>query len=289
MLQITDEKNKLANQCVDQQGDLNSLRKELLQAEQIRLDIESEKITLSEKIKILEIEREKVEMELGQITRERNDLSNQLSVLARKKETLNEDLMRHKQKLEQSNEMNARINRNLKDLVKDNEEKQARTIAGRNNVHFFELIEKIIERRSVLCFPQVLLETNEKEFQRLQEQIASMRTEKEMLEGVMFDTQTNLEATHIKKTQLEKEQKETLIKQERLKEQVAQLTKELENSEKRAQDIKQSLTQQSGDQIAEFQQVISNMKRQSEDSIKKITDEKVFICSLKKFNFSAFF
>lgn len=126
-------------------------------------------------------------------------------------------------------------------------------------------------------FPQVLLETNEKEFQRLQEQIASMRTEKEILEGVLFDTQTNLEATHIKKTQLEKEQKEILIKQERLKEQVTQLTKEVENSEKRAHDMKQSLTQQSGDQVAEFQQVISNMKRQSEENIKKITDEKVFI------------
>lgn len=111
----------------------------MLQAEQIRLDIESEKVTLNEKIKILEIEKEKVEMELGQITRERNDLSNQLSVLARKKETLNEDLMRHKQKLEQSNEMNARINRNLKDLVKDNEEKQARTNYARDNrrVTFF--------------------------------------------------------------------------------------------------------------------------------------------------------
>lgn len=61
-----------------------------------------------------------------------------------------------------------------------------------------------------------------------------------------------------------------------MKGQVTQLTKELENSEKRAQDIKQSFTQQSGDQVAEFQQIISNMKRQSEDSIKKINDEKVF-------------
>ncbi|XP_012540791.1 rootletin [Monomorium pharaonis] len=241
---MTDERNKLANQCIDQQGDLNSLRKELLQAEQNRLDVESEKVTLNEKIKFLEIEKEKVEMELGQVTRERGDLSNQLSVLARKKETLNEELMRLRQRLEQANEMNARINRNLKDLVKDNEEKQ------------------------------VLLETNEKEFQRLQEQLASMRTEKEILEGVLFDTQTNLEATHIRKTQLEKEQKEILIKQESLKGQVTRLTKELENSEKRAQDIKQSLTQQSSDQVAEFQQVISNMKRQSEDSIKKINDEK---------------
>lgn len=125
---MTDEKNKLANQCIDQQGDLNSLRKELLQAEQTRLDVESEKVTLNEKIKFLEIEKEKVEMELGQVIRERSDLSNQLSVLARKKETLHEELMRLRQRLEQSNEMNARINRNLKDLVKDNEEKQVRTI-----------------------------------------------------------------------------------------------------------------------------------------------------------------
>lgn len=121
----------------------------------------------------------------------------------------------------------------------------------------------------------MLLETNDKEFQRLQEQLTSMRTEKETLEAILFDTQTNLEATHVKKTQLEKEQKEILIKQEALNGQIVRLTKELENSEKRAQDIKQSLTQQSGDQIAEFQQIISNMKKQSEDNIKKINDEKV--------------
>lgn len=114
----------MANQCTDQQGDLGSLRKELLQAEQTRLDLESEKVTLNEKVKFLEIEKEKIEMELAQVTRERGDLSNQLSVLARKKETLNEELMRLRQRLEQANEMNGRINRNLEDLVKDNEEKQ---------------------------------------------------------------------------------------------------------------------------------------------------------------------
>lgn len=117
----------------------------------------------------------------------------------------------------------------------------------------------------------------------MQEQLASMRTEKEILEGVLFDTQTNLEATHVKKTQLEKEQKETLVKQESLKGQVARLTKELENSEKRAHDIKQSLTQQSGDQMAEFQQIISNMKRQSEENTKKMSDEKVFLFTYRIF------
>lgn len=124
---------------------------------------------------------------------------------------------------------------------------------------------------------QVLLETNEKDVQRLQEQLASMRSEKETLEGVLFDTQTNLGNMHVKKTQLEKEQKELLIKQESLKGQVERLMKELESSEKRTQDIKQTLTQQSGDQEAEFQQIISNVKKRSEENIKKLNEEKVFI------------
>lgn len=119
---MADEKNKLANECIDQKGDLGSLKKELLQAEQARLDIESEKVILNEKIKFAEIEKEKVEIELGQVARERGDLSNQLSVLTRKKETLNEELIRLKQRLEQSNEINARINRNLEELIKDKEE-----------------------------------------------------------------------------------------------------------------------------------------------------------------------
>lgn len=121
------------------------------------------------------------------------------------------------------------------------------------------------------------METNEKELQRLQEQFASMRAEKEILEEVIFNTEKNLETTHGTKTQLEKEQKEMLIKQESLKEQVARLTTELENSEKRAQDIKQSLTQQTDNQIAEFEQILSNMKKQSDDSVKKMVDEKVHI------------
>lgn len=58
-----------------------------------------------------------------------------------------------------------------------------------------------------------MLETNEKELQRLQEQLASLRSEKEALEGVLFDTQTNLESTDTKRNQLEKDQQELLIKQ----------------------------------------------------------------------------
>lgn len=63
-------------------------------------------------------------MELNQATRERNDLSNQLTVMGRKRDASNEELVRCKQKLEQVNETNARINRNLEELVKECEDKQ---------------------------------------------------------------------------------------------------------------------------------------------------------------------
>lgn len=111
----------------------------------------------------------------------------------------------------------------------------------------------------------------------MQEQLASIHTEKETLEAILFDTQTNLETMHTKATQLEKEQKETLIKQENLKGKITQLMKELENSERHAQEIKQSFAQQNSDQTVEFQQIISNMKKNSEDNLKKANDEKVFI------------
>lgn len=47
-------------QCTDQTNDIASLRKELLHAEQTRLDLEADKVTLNEKAKFLEIEKEKV-------------------------------------------------------------------------------------------------------------------------------------------------------------------------------------------------------------------------------------
>lgn len=41
---------------------MQSLRKELLQAEQNRLDLDADKQTLSEKVRFLEIEKEKVRL-----------------------------------------------------------------------------------------------------------------------------------------------------------------------------------------------------------------------------------
>lgn len=47
-------------QINDQQNDLQSLKKELLQTEQQKLDLESEKVSLTEKTKFLSSEKEKV-------------------------------------------------------------------------------------------------------------------------------------------------------------------------------------------------------------------------------------
>lgn len=60
LVQVEKEKASLQSQCADQQNDLGSLRKELLQAEQTRLDLEADKVSLQERFKFLEMEKEKV-------------------------------------------------------------------------------------------------------------------------------------------------------------------------------------------------------------------------------------
>lgn len=114
----------------------------------------------------------------------------------------------------------------------------------------------------------------DKDIQRIQELLAAVRSEKESLEGVLFDTQTNLETSEDKKTQLEKEQQELLLKIEQMKAQIARLTKDLERSEKRSVEMKNSLTQDAGNKEAEFKQTLDKLKIQNEENVKKLTEEK---------------
>ncbi|XP_053659814.1 rootletin [Anopheles marshallii] len=242
--QLDEERGKLRVQSNDQSADLASLKKELISAEQARLDLDSEKLAISERLKCLEMEKDKIEAELSCVARERNDLSNQLATIARKKETIGEEVMRLRQRLEQSNEMNGRLNRSLEELVKESEEKT------------------------------VTIEGHEKELQRLQEQLASIRSEKESLEAVLFDTNTSLEEAEAKKDALERENQDLLIKQESHKALIARLNKDLENAERRAQDIKIQLTNAAANQEAEFLQKLSSLRTFSEENIKKLNDEK---------------
>lgn len=123
----------------------------------------------------------------------------------------------------------------------------------------------------------MIIEGQDKEYQRLQEQLAALRSEKEALEGVLFDTNTTLEATEVKKNNLEREVQDLLIKQESMKNHILRLNKDLENSEKRAQDMKVQLTNAAANQEAEFLQKIANLKALGEENIKKLNDEKEMI------------
>ncbi|CAB3222355.1 unnamed protein product [Arctia plantaginis] len=242
--QLEDEKSGLSNQSSDLQGDLNSLRKELLAAEQTRMELEADKASLCEKIKFVEADREKVEMELRQVARERGELSSQLTAMVRKKDTLNEEIIRLQQRLEQANETIGRINRSLEDHVKDGEEKQ------------------------------IIMDSLEKDKQHLQEQLAGVRSEKDALEAVLFDTANMLEDADNKRNKLEHELQDTLVQQENLKGQVTRLSKDLENSEKKLRDTRNSMQQQSGKKEAEYQQIITNINRTTAQNITKLKEEK---------------
>ncbi|XP_045496834.1 rootletin [Colias croceus] len=241
---LEDEKSSLSNQSSEQQGDLNSLRKELLAAEQHRMELEADKASLCEKIKFLEGEREKVEMELRQVVRERGELSSQLTAMARKKDALNEEIIRLTQRLEQAQETIGRLNRTIEDHVKEGEERQ------------------------------ILIDNLDKDKQHLQEQLASVRSEKDALEAVLFDTANMLEDAENRRSKLEHDLQETLVQQENFKGQITRLTKDLESTEKKLRETKSSMSQQSGKKEAEYQQVITNLNRTTTENITKLKEEK---------------
>lgn len=107
-----------------------------------------------------------------------------------------------------------------------------------------------------------------------QEQLASLRSEKDSLEAVLFDTNTSLEEAEARKDALERENQDLLIKQESHKALIGRLNKDLENAERRAQDIKIQLTNAAANQEAEFLQKLSNLRTFGEENIKKLNEEK---------------
>lgn len=238
------ERENLESQIADQTADIASLKKELIAGEQQRLDLDTEKLNVTEKLKVSEINKEKVELDLSQLLRERSDLTNQLTSISNKKDQLGEELMRMQQRLEQSNEMNGRLNRSLEELMKENEEKL------------------------------ILIESNEKEIQRQQEHFAALRSEKEALEGILFDTNTNLEASQSRCEQLDREVHDLITKQENMKSKIAQLTKELDNNGRRLQETKTQMNNALRNQEAEFLQKVAYLNSLGEDNMRKWNDEK---------------
>ncbi|KAM7361554.1 ciliary rootlet coiled-coil, rootletin isoform 2-T5 [Cochliomyia hominivorax] len=241
--EVQEERKKLAQQLQEQTNELSDVRKELSNLDKVRLELETDNLGFSEKVKCLQMEKEKILQDLACLTRDRSDMHNQLTALCRKKESLNEELMRVRQRLEQTNETNNRLNRNLEEMVKDVEEKQ------------------------------VVIDLHEKETHRLQELLAALRSEKESLDAVLFDTNTNLEATEERRAQLEKELQEALVREESLKNNVSRLQKDLEQCQRRAQETKTQLLNSAREAENDFNQKISNLKTAADEAAKKHADE----------------
>ncbi|XP_058981503.1 rootletin-like, partial [Musca domestica] len=243
LTEVQEERKKLSQQLHEQSNELAEVRKELSNLDKLRLELETDNLGFSEKVKCLQMEKEKILQDLACITRDRGDIHNQLTAMCRKKESLNEELMRTRQRLEQTTETNNRLNRNLEEMVKDVEEKQ------------------------------VVIDLHEKETHRLQEMLAALRSEKESLDAVLFDTNTNLEATEEKRAQLEKDLQEALVREESLKNNVARLQKELEQCQRRAQDTKTQLINAAREAENDYNQKLANLKSNAEEAAKKHADD----------------
>ncbi|KOB78494.1 Rootletin [Operophtera brumata] len=211
---LEEEKCNLCSQSSEQAGDLNSLRKELLSAEQTRMELEADKASLCEKIKFLEAEREK-------------------------KDTLNEEIIRLTQRLEQATETIGRLNRTLED--------------------------------------HILIDSLDKDKQHLQEQLAGVRSEKDALEAVLFDTANMLEDSENKRNksnspphQGPRQQREENARDSQLHEQlrqalehklsqtIAQLTSEKESSDAGAREREKKLLAARDQLILQHDEAISS-------------------------------
>lgn len=110
-----------------------------------------------------------------------------------------------------------------------------------------------------------------------------MRSEKETLEAVLFDTNTNLEASANRNEQLDREVHELLTKQESMKNKILQLTKDLETCNRRAQEMKTQMTNAAANQEAEFLQKVGYLKSLGEENLQKWNEEKEAIrCANEK-------
>ncbi|XP_016981444.1 rootletin [Drosophila rhopaloa] len=238
-----EERKKLRLQSVDQSNEIGELKKELAVLDKARLELETDNLSAGEKLKCLQLEKEKILQDLACVTRDRGDIHNQLTAMCRKKEALNEELMRTRQRLEQTTETNSRLNRNLEEMVKDVEEKQ------------------------------VVIDLHEKDTHRLNELLAALRSEKESLESVLFDTNTSLEATEERRSQLERDLQEALVREESLKNHVARLQKDLEQCQRKAQETKTQLLNAARAAESDFNQKIANLQACAEDAAKRHGEE----------------
>ncbi|XP_063706276.1 rootletin [Culicoides brevitarsis] len=229
--------------------DIDILKKELIGSEKIRLQIESEKKNLEDKLSCAHNNNSKLEELLCQTQKEREELCNKLTVANRKNDFLNTELLRFKQRIEQATQINNRLNKNIEELIKQNESKQS----------FIEKLEKDIET--------------------YQEIITTLKTEKNALEGRLHDSLSTIDNNEHKLAQLNEKYKEKSENYEKAMNQLQLTKREFEMSEKNLANLKIKFSSDISKLEGDFVQKLSKLKQLIDDNIVQFNAEKAHLQS----------
>lgn len=246
---LKNEYLNLSEKISELNSDIDILKKELIGSEKIRLQIESEKKLVEDKLVVCQNNNEKLEELLCQIQKEKGETCNKLTVVNRKNDTLNAELLRFKQKMEQVTQINNRLNKNIEELIKQNESKQS----------FIEKLEK-----DILLYQEIL---------------TTLKTEKNALEGRLHDSLSTIDNNEHKIFQMDKKLKEKSENHEKVIQQLQLTKKEFETSEKNLANLKIKFSSDITKLENDFVQKLSKLKQLIDDNILQFNTEKAHLQS----------
>lgn len=253
---LENEKALLKNEYINLSGkiseltsDIDILKKELIGSEKIRLQIESEKKLTEDKLMCSQNNNTKMEDLICQIQNEKEEACNKLSVVNRKNDFINTELLRFKQRIEQGTQINNRLNKNIEELIKQNEAKQS----------FIEKLEK-----DILTYQEIT---------------TTLKTEKNALEGRLHDSLSTIDNNEHKIAQMDEKHKEQTENYEKAIHQLQLTKKEFETSEKNLANLKMKFSSDISKLEADFVQKLSKLKQLIDDNILQFNTEKAHLQS----------
>lgn len=246
---LKNEYLSLSEKISELNSDIDILKKELIGSEKIRLQIESEKKLTEDKLVCSQHNNEKLEELICQVQKEKGEACNKLTVVNRKNDSLNAELLRFKQRIEQATQINNRLNKNIEELIKQNETKQS-------------FIEKL-----------------EKDLLLYQEIITTLKTEKNALESRLHDSLSTIDNKDHKMVQLNEKFKEQTGNYEKVMQQLQLAKKEFETSEKNLVNLKTKFSSDISKLENDFVQKLSKLKQLIDDNILQFNAEKAHLQS----------
>lgn len=251
---LLNEKNQLEFNKIDLSRqidelccDITALKKELVVVEKNKLQNESEKRSTQEKLEIASKDIDKLNELLCQVQKEKSFVCNKLTIVARKKENMNVDILRLKQKLEQVIQINNRLNKQIEDLIHQNESK-----------------DKTIEKK-------------DKEISKIHYAIGINKHEKEMLDSRLQESFSIIQINERNIKELETKLNEYSDVHDKVNLQLQTKRKELENSDKSILILKQKFSSSVAKLETDFVQKLTKLKSFVEDNIQKFNLEKAHL------------